>query len=44
MGWGGGFQAHSFCCVAPVRSANFELKSCKSVFRDKNLSEAQEVL
>lgn len=22
------FQAHSLCCVAPVRPDNFELKSC----------------
>lgn len=40
----GVFQAHSFCYVAPVRSANFELKNCKSVFWDKNMAEFQETL
>lgn len=38
------FQAHSFCCVAPVGSANFELKTCKSLFWDKNMAEVQESL
>lgn len=40
----GVFQAHSFCCVALVWSANFELKSWKSVFWDKNMAEDQETV
>lgn len=37
------FQAHSFCCVAPVGLANFELKSCQSIFGDKNMSEVNKL-
>lgn len=40
----GVFQVHSLCYVPPFRSANFVLKSCKSVFWDKNMAELQETL